>query len=179
MFPLKGPLTTNYSVLACVIAPQTLRKKCWIKPDDKCLTSVTMQTLLFDDKCICGQRSGNESSTRWVFCGNKQRNVEHFNTCQIKETSQRLTTPGRTYITWKDRAAANIQSTHKSELNYCASDFVRINIMYLILPGEQSRADKGMGVDSHEEVEILYFHRTFIYPDTHLLNYGIHVVVFF
>lgn len=81
--------------------------------------------LLFDDKCICGQRNGNKISTCWVFCGNKQRNVEYFNTCQSKQRNfpNRLTTPGCTDKR-KGKADPKINSNHRADCNYSVSNFV-------------------------------------------------------
>lgn len=86
-FFLTSPITTNYLALGYVFAPLDSEGKessRWIKLENNCLTCMTTD-LLFDGKCVCGQWNGNKSSTCWVFCGNKQRNVECFNTCQSKQ----------------------------------------------------------------------------------------------
>ncbi len=77
--------------------------------------------LLFDDKCICGQWNGNKSSTCWVFCGSKQRNVECFNTRQSKQRKFPDSTRAQRYE-WA--ADPKVNSTHKAECNYSVSNSV-------------------------------------------------------
>lgn len=151
---------------------------CRIKLENYCFTGVTTQTCCLMTSVHVAKRNGNKSSTCWVFCGNKQRNVGCFNTCQSKQRyfPNRLTTPGHT-DTRKGGAVPKINSTHRAGCNYSVSNLVmkgpglRLEVLSLWARRAELKAGHSCKRDA------LFSHRTSIYLDTDLLNYGICIVV--
>lgn len=151
---------------------------CRIKLENYRLTGVTTQTCCLMTSAYVAKRNGNKSSTCWVFCGNKQRNVECFNTCQSKQRyfPNRLTTPGHT-DTRKGRAVPKINSTHRAGCNYSVSNLVMKGpgLRLEVSSFKASRAELKAGHSCKRGAQ--FSHKTSVYLDTDLLNYGICIVV--